>query len=148
MERESSMKSLPGAVCLLSLLALAGCASMPAKTFYPAGTYASWRFEPKSSAAEVPVLRVLPESGFGILGELAVGGGPNNSFQEMLDIAQREAAARGADFIVLTNQQVQNQQVVVPGFASAQQTSNASVSVTGSTGFLISNEVQPGVARP
>lgn len=140
------MKNLCGTACLLVSLVVAGCATTPAKTFYPSGAYASWRFEPRPNASDVQVLRTLPESGFGILGELALGGGLKNSFQEMLDMAQKEAAARGADFIVLTNQQVQSQQVVVPGFATAQQTSNAVVSVNGSTGFGTANSQGTGFA--
>jgi hypothetical protein len=138
-ERFEPVKQLTAVACLLVSILVAGCATAPAKTFYPAGAYANWRFDPKPNAADIQVLRALPESGFGILGELALGGGPRNSFQEMLDIAQKEAAARGADFIVLTNQQVQNQQVVVPGFATAQQTSNAVVSANGSTAFGTAN---------
>jgi hypothetical protein len=129
------MKNIKGRACLVSSLLIAGCITAPASTFYPSGAYGNWRFDPKANAADVQILRSLPESGYGVLGEFALGGGPRNTFQGMLDIAQREAAARGADFIVLTNQQVQNRQVVVPGFSATQQTSNAVVSVNGATGF-------------
>jgi predicted metalloprotease with PDZ domain len=129
------MKNISGPVCLLVSLVVAGCATAPAKTFYPAGAYATWHFDPKASPADVQVLRAVPESGFGILGELALGGGPRNSFQEMLDLAQKEAAARGADFIVLTNQQVQTREETVPGIVTQQQSRNAVLSVNGSTGF-------------
>jgi hypothetical protein len=140
------MKNLFGAACVLISVVLASCATAPAKTFYPSGAYASWRFEPRPNPIDIQVLRTMPESGFGILGELVLGGGPKNSFQEMLDMAQKEAAVRGADFIVLINQQVQSQQVTVPGFATAQQTSNAVVSVSGSTGFGTANSQSTGFA--
>ena len=141
-----TMKACNTSIVFALFVLFAGCASTPAKTFYPAGAYANWRFDPKANPADVQVLRSLPESGFGVLGELALGGGPKNSFQEMLDIAQKEAAARGADFIVLTNQQVQTQQVAVPGFATTQQTSNAVVSANGQTAFGTANSQGTGFA--
>src|ERR1700704_6881650 len=128
------MKNLSASVCLLVSLVVAACATTPAKTFYPRGPYTSWNLEPKANPTEVQVLQTLPVSGFGIMGELALAGGPRNSFQEMLDIAQREAAGRGADFIVLARQQVQSKQVMVPGVASVQSSSTAVASVNRSSG--------------
>lgn len=125
----ASMKTLTASLCLLISLVAAGCASPPSRTYYPIGPSASWNLPPKANPLDIQFLRTLPESGFGFLGQLDLSGG--QSFQAMLDIATKEAAARGADFVFIKSQNVQTSQVQIPASTTVTSSGTAIVAANG-----------------
>lgn len=140
------MTNIRLSIVFASLLVLSACASAPTETFYPIGPQVNWHLPPKAGPSDVQVLPTLPVSGFSIMGRLAMAGGPKNSFQEMIDIAQREAATKGADFVILEKQQVQTHQETTPGFASVQSTGSATVNVSKTSGYGSANTQGTGFA--